>query len=104
MSLLLNRSKTIKYSVFVQTKISTLTLKQVFGIYITFITFSCLEFIIGRLSGGIFNFYLYIIIIINIDLYIYIYIRRYNEETKLSVTPSFVLTHSSDSIISVSRL
>ena len=26
-------------------------------------------------------------------------IRRYNEETKFSVTPSFVLTHSSDSII-----
>ena len=25
-------------------------------------------------------------------------IRRYNEETKFSVTPSFVLTHSSDSI------
>ena len=24
--------------------------------------------------------------------------RRYNEETKFSVTPSFVLTHSSDSI------
>ena len=27
-----------------------------------------------------------------------IYLRRYNEETKFSVTPSFVLTHSSDSI------
>ena len=25
-------------------------------------------------------------------------LRRYNEETKFSVTPSFVLTHSSDSI------
>ena len=25
-------------------------------------------------------------------------IRRYNEETKFPVTPSFVLTHSSDSI------
>ena len=24
--------------------------------------------------------------------------RRYNEETKFSVTPSFVITHSSDSI------
>ena len=31
--------------------------------------------------------------------HIYINIRRrYNEETKFSVTPSFVLTHSSDSI------
>ena len=27
-----------------------------------------------------------------------LWIRRYNEETKFSVTPSFVLTHSSDSI------
>ena len=27
-----------------------------------------------------------------------IYIRRCNEETRFSVTPSFVLTHSSDSI------
>ena len=26
-------------------------------------------------------------------------IKRYNEETKFSVTPSFVLTHSSDSIL-----
>ena len=28
--------------------------------------------------------------------HIYIHIRRYNEESKFSVTPSFVLTHSSD--------
>ena len=77
MSLLLNGSKTIKYSVFIQTKILTLTLKQVLGIYITFITFSCLEFIVGSVSGSIlyFSFYLYIIIIIiNIDLYIYRFI------------------------------
>ena len=26
-------------------------------------------------------------------------VRRYNEETKFPVTPSFVLTHSSDSIL-----
>ena len=30
--------------------------------------------------------------------YICMQLRRYNEETKFSVTPSFVLTHSSDSI------
>ena len=29
---------------------------------------------------------------------IFYLLRRYNEETKFSVTPSFVLTHSSDSI------
>ena len=34
----------------------------------------------------------------SVYMYIYMYIRRYNEETKFSVTPSFVLTHSSDSI------
>ena len=32
------------------------------------------------------------------NMYMYIR-RRYNEETKFSVTPSFVLTHSSDSIL-----
>ena len=31
-------------------------------------------------------------------LFLFIYLRRYNEETKFSVTPSFVLTHSSDSM------
>ena len=34
----------------------------------------------------------------NNEYHIYIYIGRYNEETKFSVTPNFVLTHSSDSI------
>ena len=28
-------------------------------------------------------------------------VRRYNEETKFPVTPSFVLTHSSDSIFRI---
>ena len=42
-------------------------------------------------------------IILHFDLqpqfkYMNYFIRRYNEETKFSVTPSFVLTHSSDSI------
>ena len=32
--------------------------------------------------------------------YIRKYVRRYNEETKFPVTPSFVLTHSSDKILS----
>ena len=34
----------------------------------------------------------------NILNIVYFDLRRYNEETKFSVTPSFVLTHSSDSI------
>ena len=33
-----------------------------------------------------------------------LWIRRYNEETKFSVTPSFVLTHSSDSIFLITQL
>ena len=34
----------------------------------------------------------------NLAQYIFPKIRRYNEETKFPVTPSFVLMHSSDSI------
>ena len=41
-----------------------------------------------------------IIVIIIIIIIITIIIRRYNKETKFPVTPSFVLTHSSDSISS----
>ena len=33
----------------------------------------------------------------HVIFYLLIYLRRYNEETKFSVAPSFVLTHSSDS-------
>ena len=36
--------------------------------------------------------------VLNTLLSVELCIRRYNEETKFSVTPSFVLAHSSDSI------
>ena len=36
--------------------------------------------------------------VLNTLLSVELWIRRYNEETKFSVTPSFVLAHSSDSI------
>ena len=36
--------------------------------------------------------------VLNTLLSVELWIRRYNEETKFSVTPSFVLAHLSDSI------
>ena len=52
------------------------------------------------------HWYMVTVLFLDLDLslslgYLWFYeliLRRYNEETKFSVTPSFVLTHSSDSI------